>query len=106
MVAITQFTGLQALTEKAAALGFATLPASAGKFTVAIPAEWAAPTGYKWVYKLNTAPAEEGAYGTAYTGTDVTGAEITAGANTYCHLLLVDADSKPVKTLTLPVNAG
>lgn len=106
VVAITQFTGLQTLTEKAAALGFATVPGASGKFTIAIPEEWNAPTGYKWVYKLNTAAAEEGAYGTAYSGTAVSSAEISAGANTHCHLLLVDGDNKPVKTLTLAVNAG
>lgn len=109
VIAITQFTGLQTLTDKAGALGFKTVAGASGKTKIVIPDEWKAPAGYNWAYKLNTAAAEEGTYNTAYTSDgDWTSAatEITATGKTYCHLLLVDASEKPVKTLTIAVNVG
>ena len=83
--------------------------AGSGKTRVIVPEAWAAPAGYHWVYALNTAAAEEGAYGTAYTGgTNHAGndAQVAASGKTHCHLLLVDSDNKPVKTLTVAVHAG
>ena len=109
VVAITQFTGLAVLTEDAARLGFKTVAGDSGKTRVIVPESWAAPAGYHWVYALNTAAAEEGAYGTAYTGgTNHAGsdAQVAASGKTHCHLLLVDSDNKPVKTLTVAVHAG
>lgn len=109
VVAITQFTGLAVLTGDAERLGFKTVAGESGKTRVIVPESWAAPAGYRWVYALNTAAAEEGAYGTAYTGgTNHAGndAQVAASGKTHCHLLLVDSDNKPVKTLTVAVHAG
>ena len=109
VVAITQFTGLAVLTGDAERLGFKTVAGDSGKTRVIVPESWAAPAGYRWVYALNTAAAEEGAYGTAYTGgTNHAGndAQVAASGKTHCHLLLVDSDNKPVKTLTVAVHAG
>lgn len=109
VVAITQFTGLAVLTGDAERLGFKTVAGESGKTRVIVPEAWAAPAGYRWVYALNTAAAEEGVYGTAYTGgTNHAGndAQVAASGKTHCHLLLVDGDNKPVKTLTVAVHAG
>ncbi len=103
VVAITQFTGLECLTARAAQAGFKLEAAEGGKTRVVIPADWSAPLGYHWGYKANSAAVEEGAFGTAYTadGTCEDGALIELGTKTHVHLLLLDGDSKPVKTLTL-----
>lgn len=109
VVAITQFTGLAVLTDEAEQLGFKTEAADSGKTRVIIPDAWAAPAGYRWVYALNTSQSDEGAYGMAYTGgsryTD-NDTQLSSAGKTWCHLLLVDSDSKPVKTLTIPVHTG
>lgn len=105
VIAITQFTGLQSLSNKAEKLGFAVSANESSATVITIPEEWTAPAGYKWVYTLNTAAADLGAYGTAYTSGTAWAKDgaITVGSNTYCHLLLVDEANKPVKTLTIRI---
>lgn len=109
VVAITRFTGLCVLTEDAQKLGFETAAAGSGKTRIVIPSAWTAPSGCRWVYTLNASAAEEGSYDTVYSaGTPWGGndAQVAAGGKAYCHLLLLDSENKPVKTLTLAVNAG
>lgn len=107
VVALTQFTGLQALTSDS---GIETVAGVSGKTKIVIPAVMAAPTGYKWVYKLDTSADDIGAWDTELTGTkDWTDSdtEITASTNTKAHVVLVNStDSKPVKTITVDVNKG
>ncbi len=107
VVALTQFTGLQALT---AASGIKTEAGASGKTKIVIPDVMAAPAGYKWVYKLDTSADNIGAWDTALTGTTDwvdSDTEITASTNTKAHVVLVNAtDSKPVKTITVAVNKG
>ena len=102
VIAITQFTGLEAMTERAKKEGFKATAADGG-MQVTIPECWQAPTGYSWVYVINNSAAELGEYGAAYTqGTAWENAEkVLGGTGAYCHLLLIDSDKKPVKTLTL-----
>lgn len=103
VVALTQFTGLQSLSENAAALGFKAVKNSDDLLEITIPEDWSAPTGYRWVYKVNTSPADEGAFGTAYTAaTDYTGVPVEY-IGTQCHLMLMGSDNKPVKTLTIAI---
>jgi len=103
VVALTQFTGLQSLTENAATLGFKAARNESNLIEITIPENWAAPVGYHWSYKINTSSADEGAYGAAYTtATEFTGEAIDVVGN-YCHLLLMDSDNKPVKTLTMKI---
>ena len=103
VVALTQFTGLQSLTDSAQKLGFKAEKTADGLMSITIPEEWAAPTGYHWGYKTNTSGADEGSYGTAYTAaTTYTGTPVEY-AGTYCHLMLLGSDNKPVKTMTLPI---
>ena len=103
VIAITQFTGLQTLTENALKRGFKAEKNEGGKLVITIPEEWSAPAGYKWVYKVNSAAAEVGTYGSAYTADgECTAAPVTF-SGTHCHLLLVDGENKPVKTLTLAI---
>jgi hypothetical protein len=103
---ITQFTGLQALTES----GITSAAGGSGATRIAIPDALLAPAGFKWVYKLDTSAADIGVYGTALTGTSDwadADTDITAGSNTYAHVVLVcAADSKPVKTCTMAVAKG
>ncbi|MGI6691165.1 MAG: N4-gp56 family major capsid protein [Clostridiales bacterium] len=107
VVALTQFTGLQALTSDS---GIKTVAGASGKTKIVIPAVMAAPAGYKWVYKLDTSADNIGVWDTALTGTtDWTDSdtEITASTNTKAHVVLVNStDSKPVKTITVDVNKG
>jgi len=107
VVAITEFTGLQALT---AASGIETKAGTSGNTKIVIPDVMAAPAGYKWVYKLDTSDNNIGAWDTALTGTTDwvdSDTEITASTNTKAHVVLVNAtDSKPVKTITVDVNKG
>jgi hypothetical protein len=107
VVALTQFTGLQALT---AASGIETKAGTSGKTKIVIPDVMAAPAGYKWVYKLDSSADNIGVWDTALTGTtDWTSSdtEIAASTNTKAHVVLVNAtDSKPVKTITVAVNKG
>ena len=107
VVALTQFTGLQALT---AASGIETEEGDSGKTKIVIPDVMAAPAGYKWVYKLDTTATNMGTWDTELTGTtDWTSSdtEIAASSNTKAHVVLVNAtNSKPVKTITVAVNAG
>lgn len=107
VVALTQFTGLQALTSDS---GIKTVAGASGKTKIEIPASMAAPVGYKWVYKLDTSADNIGVWDTALTGTtdwvDST-TEISASTNTKAHVVLVNStDSKPVKTITVDVNKG
>lgn len=107
VVALTQFTGLQALT---AASGIETEAGASGKTKIVIPDVMAAPAGYKWVYKLDTSGDNIGAWDTALSGTTDwvdSDTEITASTNTKAHVVLVNStDSKPVKTITVNVNKG
>jgi hypothetical protein len=107
VVAITEFTALQALP---ADCGIKTEAGESGKTKIVIPAVMAAPTGYKWVYKLDKTATDLGTFGTAVSGdTDWVSSttEIAAGENTKAHVVLVNAtDKKPVKTITVAVNAG
>jgi hypothetical protein len=107
VVALTQFTGLQALT---AASGIETKAGTSGKTKIVIPDVMAAPAGYKWVYKLDTSADNIGVWDTALSGTTDwvnSDTEITASSNTKAHVVLVNAtDSKPVKTITVTVNKG
>ena len=107
VVAITEFTALQAL---AADCGIETVAGASGKTKIVIPAGMAAPAGYKWVYLLDTSDANIGQFGTQLTGTtDWTSSttEIAASTNTDAHVVLVNStDGKPVKTITVDVNAG
>ena len=107
VVALTQFTGVQALT---AASGIETKAGTSGTTKIVIPSVMAAPTGYKWVYKLDTSADNIGAWDSALSGTTDwvdSDTEITASSNTKAHVVLVNAtDSKPVKTITVDVNKG
>ena len=107
VVALTQFTGLQALTSDS---GIKTVAGASGKTKIVIPAVMAAPAGYKWVYKLDTSADNIGAWDTALTGTTDwvdSDTEIAANSKTKAHVVLVNAtDSKPVKTITVDVNEG
>ena len=107
VVALTQFTGLQALTSDS---GIKTVAGASGKTKIVIPEVMAAPAGYKWVYKLDTSADNIGTWNTQLSGTtDWTSSTtaISAGENTKAHVVLVNAtDSKPVKTITVDVNAG
>ena len=107
VVAITEFTGLQALP---ADCGIKTVAGESGKTKIVIPDVMAAPAGYKWVYKLDKTATDLGTFGTAVSGTTDwvdSNTGVTAGENTHAHVVLVNAtDSKPVKTITVAVNAG
>lgn len=107
VVALTSFTGLQALTS---ASGIKTEEGASGKTKIVIPDVMAAPTGYKWVYKLNETATDMGTWDTELTGTTDwvdSDDEIVASTNTKAHVVLVNAtDKKPVKTITVDVNAG
>jgi hypothetical protein len=104
VVAITEFTGLQALPADCGIKSVVGTTASNDTFIV-IPEDMAAPAGYKWVYKLDSSATNIGVFGTALEGTtDWTSSttEIGAAANTKAHVVLVNAtDSKPVKTITV-----
>jgi hypothetical protein len=107
VVALTQFTGLQALT---AASGIETEAGTSGKTKIVIPDVMAAPAGYKWVYKLDDTATDMGVWDTALNGTTdwvSSTTEIAANSKTKAHVVLVNAtDSKPVKTITVDVTAG
>lgn len=106
VVAITEFTGLQAL---AAACGIESVVGTTAQNDtfIVIPDDMAAPAGYKWVYKLDTSATNIGVFDTALSGTtDWTSSdtEIAAAANTKAHVVLVNAtDNKPVKTITVTI---
>ena len=106
VVAITEFTGLQALAADCGIESVVGTTAQNDTFIV-IPDDMAAPAGYKWVYKLDTSATNIGVFGTALGGTtDWTSSttEIAAAANTKAHVVLVNAtDSKPVKTITVTI---
>ncbi|MBR5232346.1 MAG: hypothetical protein IKW00_08915 [Clostridia bacterium] len=102
VVALTQFTGLQSLTENALKKGFYAEKNEDGKLLITVPEEWSAPNGYRWVCAVNASAEDEGVYGEAYAeGRDI--AEETAANGAFCHLLLVDDKNMPVKTLTLAI---
>ena len=107
VVAITEFTGLQALT---AASGIETEAGASGKTKIVIPDVMAAPAGYKWVYKLDDTATDMGTWDTELTGTTDwvdSDTEIATNSKTKAHVVLVNAtDSKPVKTITVDVNEG
>lgn len=101
VVAITQFTGLENMTERAEKEGFKAVTADGG-MQVTVPEFWQAPSGYKWVYVIDDSAATPGEYGAAFTqGAAWEKDEPCAGTGAYCHLLLIDGENKPVKALTL-----
>jgi len=102
VIAITQFTGLEDMTERAKKEGFKATAGTGGMY-VHIPETWTASAGYSWVAVINSASAALGEYGTAFTqGAAWKNSEtLLSGTGAYCHLLLLDGDKKPVKTLTL-----
>lgn len=104
VVAITEFTGLQALAADCGIESVVGTTASNDTFIV-IPDDMAAPTGYKWVYKLDSSADNIGVFGTQLSGTtDWTSSatEIAASSATKAHVVLVNAaDGKPVKTITV-----
>lgn len=106
VVAITEFTALQALPADCGIESVVGTTASNDTFIV-IPDEMAAPAGYKWVYKLDTSATNIGVFDTALSGTTdwaSSTTEIAAAANTKAHVVLVNAtDSKPVKTITVTI---
>lgn len=108
VVAITEFTALQALP---ADCGIESVAGTtlAGNTKIVIPPTMAAPAGFKWVYKLDTSADNIGVFGTELTGTTAWASsttEIAAGENTKAHVVLVNAtDSKPVKTITVAIAA-
>jgi hypothetical protein len=107
VVALTQFTGLQALTSDS---GIKTVAGASGKTKIVIPDVMAAPAGYKWVYKLDDTATNLGTWDTALTGTAdwvSSETEVAANSKTKAHVVLVNAaDNKPVKTITVDVTAG
>ena len=103
VVALTQFTGLQSLTENALKLGFKAETNADGMLVMTIPEDWAAPAGYHWGYKINSSAADEGGFGTAYAAAFDFTTEPIEYIGSYCHLMLLDSENKPVKTLTLPI---
>ena len=106
VVAITEFTGLQALAADCGIESVVGTTAANDTFIV-IPDDMAAPAGYKWVYKLDSSADNIGVFGTALSGTTdwvSSETEIGAAANTKAHVVLVNAtDSKPVKTFTVTI---
>lgn len=104
VVAITEFTGLQALAADCGIESVKGKTATNDTF-ITIPDEMAAPTGYKWVYKLDSSATNIGVFGTALEGTTdwvSSETEIEADSNTKAHVVLVNAtDNKPVKTITV-----
>lgn len=104
VVALTQFTGLQSLTENAAALGFKAEKTADNKLKITIPEDWNAPAGYHWGYKVNSSAVDEGAYGSAYAAAVEIPTEPVEYTGSYCHLMLLGSDNKPVKTLTLYIS--
>lgn len=107
VVALTEFTALQALTAASGIKTEAGTTAANDTFIV-IPDEMAAPAGYKWVYKLDSSADDIGVFGTQLTGTtDWTSSdtEIAASSATKAHVVLVNStDGKPVKTITVAIN--
>jgi len=107
VVALTQFTGLQALTSTS---GIKTIKGTtaSGDTIIVIPDDMAAPAGYKWVYKLDTSADNIGQWDTQLTGTTDwadSETEIAASTNTKAHVVLVNAaDGKPVKTITVAID--
>lgn len=102
VVALTSFTGLQAINAATAGIESTAGETTNGTF-LSIPEVMAAPAGYKWVYKLDSSASDIGLWDTELTGTtDWVATEIDAAANTKAHLVLVNAtDKKPVKTTTI-----
>ena len=105
VVAITEFTALQALTAASVGIESVVGTTAANDTYLVIPDELAAPAGYKWVYKLDSSATDIGVFGTPIAGTtDWTSSdtEIAAAANTKAHILLVDTVAgAPVKTTTI-----
>lgn len=102
VVAITRFTGLQSLTEKAGKLGFAAVKGEDG-YRLSLPENWQAPVGLKWVYQTDDSAADAGVFGTAVSGTPAMDGTVIPEGKKYVHLLLTDNAMKPFKTLTLPL---
>lgn len=102
VVALTSFTGLQAVDAATAGIESTAGGTANGTF-LSIPEVMAAPAGYKWVYKLDSSASDIGVWDTELTGTtDWVATEIDAAANTKAHIVLVNAtDKKPVKTTTI-----
>lgn len=103
VVALTQFTGLQSLSENALNLGFKAETNADDMLVMTIPEDWAAPAGYHWGYKVNSSAADEGSFGTPYAAAFAMPTEPIEYIGSYCHLMLLDSENKPVKTLTLPI---
>ena len=110
MVALTIPTGVGLLADGAPS-NIHTVAGTTGKTKIVIPDKLApAPTGTKWVYKLDTNDYTAYTFGTAITGyTDWTSSttEIAVSTNTYAHVVLVySADSKPIKAAHPVIVAG
>jgi hypothetical protein len=106
VVAITEFTALQALP---ADCGIKTEAGETGYTKIVIPVASAAPTGYKWVYKLDKSADNIGTFDSVLDGTAAwtsSTTEVAATDSTKAHVVLVSADGKPVKTITVDVTAG
>ena len=105
VVAITEFTGLQALDAASVGIESVEGDTATNDTYLVIPDELAAPDGYKWVYKLDSSADNIGVFGTQLTGTTdwvSSDTEISASSATKAHVVLVKtADGKPVKTTTL-----
>ena len=105
VVAITEFTALQVLP---ADCGIKTEAGETGYTKIVIPVAMAAPTGYKWVYKLDEISTDLGTFGSVLEGTAAwvsSTTEVAASTNTKAHVVLVSADGKPVKTITVDIAA-
>jgi hypothetical protein len=107
VVAITQFTGIQAVVAATAGIVSEVGVTSVNDTFIVIPEAQEAPAGYKWVYLLDSSAANIGVWDTALTGTtDWTSSEteIAASTHTKAHVVLVaTATSKPVKSTTIDI---
>ena len=104
--AIIIITGVQAVP--AADYGISCVAGDVGKTRLIIPAEQT-PLGCYWKYVLNSTPGMSFPYGAPYAGgTEYSSptAQITAGANTHIHAVLLDSDDCPVKSVSLEIVKG
>lgn len=92
------------------AVGFATTPAGSGKYAIVIEESYQpTPPGYSWRYLVDTIPVFNATLDAAISGSlpwvsNTTA--ISAGTNTYVHLVLVDSANKAIKKVDLPINKG
>ena len=88
--------------------GISTQPGATGKYKIVVPDNFI-PMGCKLYYKVNTDATATFTFGTAVSGVTIwesSTKEMTASTNTFAHLVLVDADNKPIKSLSIPINKG